>query len=292
MTPRVLAIVVTYNPELSRLTSLLDSLIGQVDATIVVDNGSKSDVGAFLADRHLTAEHYVGLAFNQGIAAAHNCGIAFARERGFRYVILFDHDSVANPGMIGLLVQAAEARSARGELVAAIGPNLFDERLGRGTHFERARRAEPEDGLVRVDHVISSGCLIPIAALDRVGDMRSELFIDYVDTEWCLRAGARGLHCYGSVHAKMSHEFGEPMYVFGHAFAAHTPMRHYYLFRNSIWLWRQKWVPIHWRCSAGLRTILRLGFSIVFAKPHMAQWKMMWRGLRDGIHGRQGMGHE
>lgn len=292
MSRNILAIIVTYNPDSIRLNALLNSLQGQVDAIVIVDNGSTANVASMIVSKHLLSVQLIELGANLGIAAAHNCGISFAREQGYRNIIIFDHDSVAHPGMVRTLLAAAESKISKGEQVAAIGPNLIDERLGKGTHFENGRWGEPKEGLVRVDHVVSSGCMIPVAALDLVGDMRSELFIDYVDTEWCLRARAKGLYCYGAINARMSHEFGEPLYVFGRAFAAHSPMRHYYIFRNSIWLWRQNWISIRWRFRAGLRTVLRLGFSVIFAKPRLLQWKMMWRGIRDGVIGKLGKGHE
>ena len=36
--------------------------------------------------------------------------------------------------------------------------------------------------------LISSGCLIPLSAIDTIGEMDEELFIDHVDTDWFLRA--------------------------------------------------------------------------------------------------------
>lgn len=287
----VLAIVVTYNPDPARLAALLDSLAGQVDGTVLVDNGSRADIASFVAARRRDDEHVVALGANLGIAAAHNRGIAFARERGARYIILFDHDSRAEPDMIRTLVTAVEGRARKGETVAAVGPNLLDARLGRGTHFENRKDIAP-DGLVPVDHLISSGCLIPMAALDRVGPMREELFIDYVDIEWCLRAAAAGLRCYGAVSARMAHEFGEPVNVLGRPMAAHGPMRQYYLFRNSIWLLRQGWIPTRWRIRSGTRIVLRLGFNALFARPRRDQWRMMWRGVRHGVQGRTGPGHD
>ena len=40
------------------------------------------------------------------------------------------------------------------------------------------------------------------------------------------------------------------------------------------------------------RLMLRLGFNALFARPHREQWRMMARGLADGVMGRMGRGHD
>lgn len=48
----IVAIVVTYQPHLFELARLLDAIRHQVQRTIVVDNGSTTNVNGFLADRN------------------------------------------------------------------------------------------------------------------------------------------------------------------------------------------------------------------------------------------------
>jgi len=294
--PTVVAVVVTYKPDRDDLFALLDALAGQVASTAIVDNGSGEDAVAMILGRARAGETLLPLDRNFGIAHAQNRGIEWARKQAADYVILFDQDSVPEPDMVAKLVASAQARRAAGEIVAAIGPTFVDERLGKSSVFSRTRLASdgaaPGSNLVEVDHVIASGCLMPVAALDIVGAMREDLFIDYVDIEWCLRARHHGLRSYGALDARMVHQFGSPMKVFGIPFSAHSPMRNYYLFRNSIWLWRQGWVPLRWKLERGGKLVLRLGFNLVFARPLGAQWRMIGRGLRHGLTGRMGRGHD
>ncbi|MFX8766500.1 glycosyltransferase family 2 protein, partial [Acinetobacter baumannii] len=49
--------------------------------------------------------------------------------------------------------------------------------------------------------LISSGSLISVEALKAVGLMRDYYFIDYVDTEWCLRAEYLGYKNFVSAQA-------------------------------------------------------------------------------------------
>jgi rhamnosyltransferase len=127
-----------------------------------------------------------------------------AVERQSDYVILFDHDSLPAPDMVPRLVKAAEAKVAEGYKVGSLGPRYVDPRqsnpppfiLIRGLRLER-RTCGSSDDIVEVDYLISSGCLIPMSTLREVGPMREDLFIDYIDIEWGLRAKAKGFQSFG-----------------------------------------------------------------------------------------------
>ena len=57
--------------------------------------------------------------------------------------------------------------------------------------------------------LISSGSLISVETLKVVGLMRDYYFIDYVDTEWCLRAEYLGYKNFVSAQAVMRHTIGD-----------------------------------------------------------------------------------
>ena len=288
MPGRVIAIVVTHDPDLTALGYLLEALKRQVSATIIVDNHSTRNLSNFLFAGAPSTETLLPLGENLGIAAAQNRGIERARVMGAEAVILFDQDSLPEPDMVWKLVAALGALAAEGRKVAAVGPRPVDARLGRHSTGDDG----PERGPVPVDHLIASGCLIPMAAFEAVGPLREELFIDYVDIEWCLRAASLGLICYRLDTLPMAHEFGSPVDVLGRSYVSHTPMRHYYLFRNTIWIWRQRALPWRWRLRMTPRLLLRLGFNAIFARPHRQQWRLMRRGIADGFAGRMGKRHE
>ena len=293
MPDKIVAIVVTYHPEMGALSHLLDVLRHQVEQIIVVDNGSAVDMDGFLAGRDPQV-HFLPLGNNLGVATAQNAGIAWARERGAEYVLLFDQDSEPAPDMIERLVEAAEATAAQGYTVAAVGPRYLDVRQDnpppfirvRGLQVKRCACTEP-DAIVPVDYLISSGCLIPMATLGVVGDMTEELFIDYVDIEWGLRAKSFGYQSFGVCNASMGHSLGEhPINIFGRKIPLHSPLRHYYHFRNAVWLYRQPWPPLNWKLADAWRLLLKYGFYTLFAPPRLKHLRMMTLGLWHGLRGR------
>lgn len=285
----VAAIVVTYFPEKNMLQVLLERLQQQVQWLIVVDNGS---VGNVIQGNH----YFVGLEENKGIAFAHNIGIELAKDMGAEFALLFDQDSLPSADMVSHLVLAYQRLTDLGFPVAAVGPRYVDERQNNPPPFVRVkslgleRCASPDfEEFVRVDYLISSGCLIPISVVDDIGGMCNELFIDYVDIEWGLRAQTKGYQSFGCFSANMAHSLGDnPVVFFGKNIPMHSALRHYYHVRNAVWLYRQPWLPWKWKMVDGYKMVLKFIFYSLFAKPRSEQASMMLRGIRDGLANRLG----
>jgi rhamnosyltransferase len=296
-TPRTTAVVVTYHPDRGRLSALLQALASQARATVVVDNGSGLEIASWLKKEEAAGRIYLRLlGENIGVAAAQNCGIEFAQQLQSDYVVLFDHDSLPAPEMIPRLVMAAEQKAAEGYKVAAVGPRYVDPRQSNpppfirvlGLHLERRSCTSP-DSVVEVDYLISSGCLIPMETIQDVGPMRNDLFIDYIDIEWGLRAKARGYQSFGVCGAEMFHSLGEePIPFLGKKFPNHSPLRHYYHFRNAVHLYKESWAPLNWKLVDGWKLIQKFGFYSLFGKPRTDHFRMMTKGICHGLAGRTG----
>jgi rhamnosyltransferase len=292
----VIAAVVTFNPDRARLQQLLQSTRPQVDAVVLVDNGSTPDCLRWLRELAGPALQLIELGANRGIAAAQNAGIEHARVKGCSHVLLLDHDSVPAPMMVADLLSAAARVRPQGRGVAAVGPRYIDERQANPPPFIRVRGLRVErcacptlETIVEVDYLISSGSLIPMATLEAVGPMAEELFIDYVDIEWGMRARRLGFQSYGVCAAQMAHDLGEaPVRFMGRNLPVHSALRHYYHFRNAVWLYRSPDLPLHWKLADGWRLLLKYGFYTLFAKPRLDHLRMMSRGIVDGLRGRLG----
>jgi rhamnosyltransferase len=292
----VTCVVVTYNPDRTRLQQLLEAVVPQVGALVIVDNGSRADQLHWLRELGAAGLELVELGTNKGIAAAINIGIGRARSQDCTHVLLLDHDSVPAQSMVDDLLKAMAAVQSGGREVAAMGPRYLDERQDnpppfirvRGLQIERCACPTPET-VVEVDYLISSGSLIPLATLDAVGGMAEELFIDYVDIEWGLRAGRLGFQSYGVCAAQMAHDLGEaPLTFMGKSIPVHSALRHYYHFRNAVWLYRSPDLPLNWKLADGWRLLLKYGFYTLFGKPRIEHFRMMSRGMLDGLRGRMG----
>jgi rhamnosyltransferase len=183
-----------------------------------------------------------------------------------------------------------------GYKVAAVGPRYIDSRQNNPPPFIRIRgfrlHRQPcrnAGEVVQVDYLVSSGCLIPMTALDAVGMMREELFIDYVDIEWGLRSRSMGFQSFGACDAIMEHQLGEtPIRFMGKMLPVHTPLRHYYHFRNAAWMYRQNWPPFNWKVRDVHRLMLKFVFYTFMARPRLQHLRMMTLGVLHGLRGRMG----
>lgn len=296
MTEKVAAIIITYYPQLQVLSKLIRAFANQHVEVVVIDNGSSPTLNVWAEGAALTIGKFIPLNENMGIARAHNVGIEWAKANGFEYVLLMDQDSIPGEGMVDRLLECAEKHQAAGTRVAAVGPRYYDERQNNPPPFLTIRglklhRYMCDDGRpdVPVDYLISSGSLIPISTLDHVGGMREDLFIDYVDIEWGLRAKHHGFQSFGVCSAGMEHSLGEnPVKFFSRNIPIHSPLRHYYHFRNAVLLYRSRWLPLNWKVVDGTRLTLRYGFYTLFAKPRFTHWRMMTLGMWHGLVNRAG----
>jgi rhamnosyltransferase len=291
----VTGIIVTYNPDLDGLSSLLEAVIPQVGKLIIVDNGSKQDLKNWIASRYSSVD-FEELGQNFGIAKAQNIGIAKASTHGAEYALLLDQDSMPAENMVSMLLSAAEAQMTKGIRLACVGPRYEDPRQKNpppfikvtGLRLERQTCAEA-DSIVEVDYLIASGCLIPLSTLDTVGGMREELFIDYVDIEWGLRAKQMGYQSYGVCSARMKHDLGDsPQPFLGRYIPVHSPLRHYYHFRNAVWLYRQQWLHLNWKMVDGARLVRKFVFYSLITTPRAEHAKMMTLGIWHGLTGKMG----
>jgi rhamnosyltransferase len=287
----MIAVVVTFHPDAERLMEGLLAILPQVDGIIVVDNGSPAPALDSIATLHPVS--VIRLEANRGIAYAQNRGIAIAKEREAAFVLLLDQDSVASAQMAIRLRSEYEALRAAGERVGAVGPaqsDGFNSDRPRFTRFQRGRylqvEAPTESTSLPCDMLIASGTLIPIKVLDEVGTMNEGLFIDKVDTEWCLRVRRAGFSIHGIPGAKLFHRLGESVLTVrwwrGKRLPVHKPFRYYYMVRNSLLLQRLPGMRWAWR-AADLSQLLQIILFHGLLAPNARQnWPMIWRGLRDG----------
>ncbi|KJV05219.1 glycosyltransferase family 2 protein [Methylocucumis oryzae] len=295
-THRVVAVIVAYFPDFTRLHELLTAVATQVKETVIVDNSASNSLVDWLNNTQFSHVSCLPQSSNLGVAAAQNIGIEWAIQQYADYVVLFDQDSCPAPTMINALLSAVEQLQQQQQRIAAVGPRYLDTRQNNPPPFIRIQGLKLQrcacdklDSIVHVDYLIASGCLIPVTTLNATGLMLPELFIDYVDIEWGLRAKSLGFQSFGVCSAEMAHELGEkPIAFLGRQIPLHSPLRHYYHFRNAVWLYQQSYIPLNWKCVDASRLLLKLGFYSVFAKPRVKQFSMMVLGIGHGLLKRLG----
>jgi rhamnosyltransferase len=295
-TSDICAIIVTYHPDPLALSALLKAVAIQVGTTVVVDNTAPEDIGQF-GDVPMDGVQVLFQNQNQGLAVAQNMGIDWARQYGCAYVLLLDQDSTPVEGMVAALLSAYQ-RLSRTERVAAVGPRFHDLREERdapfirvGHLFNRKRWCEFNEQVLESDFLISSGALIPLEVIEDVGEMDAGLFIDNVDLEWSFRVRARGYRLYGVCAAAMNHRLGDSRRALPLGLGqvvVHGPVRLYFMMRNRLRIYAMPHTPLAWILQDIPRFVIKLMLFGVLIGPRMRNLRFMFRGIKDGLVGRQG----
>jgi len=286
---KILAVVVIWHPDLSILSSALAATAPQVAKLLLIANDGVSPPLALPENAVVMVPND-----NLGLGAAYNRAAEWARAQGATHLLLLDQDSVPEPGLVTALAHAFDQPGP----VAAAGALWRDRRTGKDGFFVRltgwgVRKFRPTDSApVPVDFLISSGSLISLDAIDRIGRFDEMLFIEHVDTDWCLRARAMGYRLYGVAQARLDHAFGEatlaPSMLGGsRKLFLYAPDRNYYLLRNSIMLWRRSYAPTRWVLHDVRRVVMLMLYYTLFVPPRMERLKNMRRAVRDAYFHRR-----
>lgn len=292
---KIAALMITYNPDVNVLFKLIESLKStDLDVELfLVDNGSTNvDI---LRNKYINECNFFYLSENVGLAEAQNLGLLKILASDRETVLFFDQDSEPTEQFISNLVYAASELTQQGKKVAAVGPVFYDPRTGTDYPFIEInglciKKIYPKNHTpLKVSFLINSGMLVPLSTLRDVGVMRGELFIDYIDIEWCLRAANKNYSFYAIPSAKMSHSIGdERKTVMGREVSIHSPLRRYYLARNSIYMLRLPYVPLGYKLREVIFSILRTAMFIASVDKKSVYLRYILRGWKDGIFKRYG----
>jgi rhamnosyltransferase len=286
---KAVAVVVTYEPDPNRLASLCDDLARSGISVLVVDN-SESGLELHLPE----PSRLLRLGFNSGIAAAQNTGIEFARRSGADAILFFDQDSCPSAGALEALLRALQSGIA-----PVVAPVAIDESTGRvlpplrldqyGRVHKVLGRKTTATVPVPADIVISAGTTALMSVFDKVGGMDEELFIDYVDIDWCLRCRAAAVAVRIIPLAFMVHRIGLREIRFGAAAAAvHSPQRTYYKTRNCLLLFRRKWVPSLFVAREFASALMQIVLITIVESNRAQHLRAFLAGLWHGVTQRTG----
>jgi len=228
------SIIVLYDPNLNRLKRLLKSITSQVKVTYVIVNSALNNDIKRLINSFSNIKLFP-LNENMGLAYAQNIGIQVAIEDHFKFAVLFDQDTIPNNNFLKKISNFAKLNIDDIQSMAAIGCASVDSRTGQTSRILNFNKSNFE-----VDFAISSGTLLNLSVLINTGGMRSNYFIDHIDTEWCLRAKLHKYKIFENRDVLIEHNLGDDVkniwFFRWRNVHIHSPLRNYYMFRNTFLL--------------------------------------------------------
>ncbi len=284
--------IVIYRPQIEALRRLVASLADEVAIVAIYAN---SPIGADEQQRLAAAAGAAELvvlrpALNRGLGAAYNALRALAQATENEFLLLLDQDSALRPGTVETLVATHRRLAARGERAAVVGPQPIDLQ-GKAMRLS-TRTGVPPSGTepLRASFVISSGSLIRLDALVAIGDFRADYFIDAIDIEWCLRAGAAGYSIWVDPAVPMPHSLGKGIIrlPFGLLLTDQPSRRLYTYVRNQLAMLRLRHVPVRYKAKFLLSLPVRLAVHLIHHRFSSDCITALANGLVDGVLGRMG----
>ena len=298
----ICAVVIAFEPP-PTFTSALSAIASQVGGVVVVDNASCPPAEERVSRPDVRASvEWIKNSENEGVAAALNQGIDRARELGFSWAVTLDQDSRAAPSMVSELIGTLRRSDDPGR-VAVVGANPVETGTPgaryawlRGGDARRwlFRKTDARGGdLSDVTMVITSGALTSLNAFAHIGPFDERLFIDYVDTEYCLRAQLSGFAIHASARATLFHHLGERSVVRFLCIKVrptfHPPIRLYYTWRNRVHMLRKYGSAFpHWMLYDLLAATYNVLRIVAFEDHKLGKLRACWAGTRDGLKGEVG----
>ena len=264
-------VVVVFHPDARQLEQKLARLGSNV-AVAVVDNTPDETID--IAHDNIA---YIPLHDNTGIANAQNEGIRYLMEHGCTHIVFFDQDSEYNIQYVEAIVAEYGRIASRRKNLFLLGPTVIDKDSSI-EYKSLAGDCEDNGSFVLQRELISSGTCASVDNIRKVGLLKSRMFIDYVDFEWCWRAESLGFVCGMTRNVRLPHKVGvRQKRILGMVFIESAPFRYFYQYRNLTALCRLNYVPKQWKRKKLLRKAIEL---VVLPATSSNGWAILRNSLR------------
>ena len=226
------AIIVVYNPDTIFLKNVLDSIINQVQQVYIYNNSLHS----INAKGNIKV---LGNGINIGIAKAQNILINIAIKDGYDFALLSDQDTIYPQFYFNNIYK----HLINNELAVVVCPawsNINSNVLFNGFHIiknDKIYHVTNSIELTEISHSISSGMVVKLSLINKIGYFNEDLFIDWVDYEWCWRIIEKGYKILGDPNIIIEHNLGDSsVIILCRRFTKRGSIRNYYNIRNAVYL--------------------------------------------------------
>jgi rhamnosyltransferase len=270
---KILAGIVTYNPDIERLRINLDSVHKQqFDGLVIVDNGSKNVGEIEKISDNITLIRNKG---NEGIAKALNQIFEYAEDKGCDLVVTLDQDSVCPEDYLKKFILYFELE------FGMLCPVIIDINAG----VDARKTIDFSTDIQEVKGCITSGSITKVSAWKKVNGFDESMFIDSVDYDFCDRIIGAGYKVLRVNTIKLNHEighqtrhklFGINIYV-----KNHSAFRKYFIGRNIAYIARKRHQPL---IRPVLQEIKQLLLIIFYEDEKRKKARALLNGAKEGFH--------
>ena len=195
---KICSVTILFHPEES-VKFNVTSYLHAVELAYIIDNTESAAINnRALFDGVTGAENIVFIKneFNLGIGKSLNIAFQMAVDAGFDWMLTMDQDSNFNGNAFFELAATKFNENSIGIIGASAHQNMpfknaFDENFNRNLFL------------------ITSGNLVQVNAWQKVGGFSEKLFIDEVDTDFCLRLQKMNFNILSTKENHLQHKLGK-----------------------------------------------------------------------------------
>ena len=225
----IAGVVILYHPDIKQLSENINTYVLGLKQLYIYDNSEIQTPGIEAALNNLhPCIKYQFFNNNEGIAKRLNQAVEAAMQTQHDYLLTMDQDSSFKPGdfeKYKSLIQKGDYTK-----VAQFGINCQP-------HITISSE-QPQEALT----LITSGSILNLSLVKKVGDFNEDLFIDFVDAEFSYRVVQHGLINLMFSNIQLNHALGN--LVSGRSVLTfkkslriiHAPIRAFYITRNGLFL--------------------------------------------------------
>lgn len=265
---KILAVIIVYNPDINLLLKNIKALIENVHGLLIWNNSPNNfDANSLVKlDDKIIVKSYND---NIGISKALNIAWHYAKDNKYDYLLTMDQDSVWI-NFKGFL----EKFYSFADKVNIFGPE-YDLQNNVNSICEREYR-------------ITSGMLVPLELLDKIGGYYEDFVIDGIDVELCYRAREYGYKVYYIGGSTLEHHAGLNLccrFLFFKFYSdGYSPMRIHGIIRNHLIIYKRYKVGRMMRNATFIRYYLKMPIKILFGeKNKLRKLSAYFNGLYKGI---------
>lgn len=269
------AVFTCYKPSAEFNNTIL-RILEVCDFVVVVDNTPGKASFMLPVGAHLLQD-----GINKGLGKALNLGILAAKEYGCSHVLLLDQDTeIQAKNIVDLFL----AHQAQDNTQLCLGPVLY----ASGTRYAPHDDVEME---LPVSQMATSGMLFSLVNFKSDTLFSEEFFVDFVDYEWCWRVGKQGWQFKLLPRVTIPHQLGMgPRSFLGLKFNVPAPFRHYFQFRDTLFITRLSYAPVGLRLRLAMLLLLKfLVYPLILGD---GRERIIWMsvGTRDFFSEKRGAG--
>lgn len=272
---KVMAGIVSFNPDIDRLMNNIDAIFSQVDKVVLVDNCSINflEIKSRLAEKYFNRIELIENPTNLGIGNALNTIFQIAYNLTYDWVVTLDQDTIVPDKLVDTYFNYNDMKS-----VGQISSNILEKSTNKTIYKSKKSFTE-------VTRCITSGSMTKVAAWKLSDGYDEELFIDYVDYDFSMRVSKKNYKIIRCNDLIIEHELGDS--VTRHLLFIpirvpnYSSFRKYYIARNII-IYIKRYFSFKIFIIESLR-LLKLIIYTLFENDKKNKYISIFRGIQKGI---------